>query len=39
MVPQEVLLEWFLKSFIAYIYKDVATSGVFLEEKAIFRAQ
>jgi hypothetical protein len=39
MVPPEFLLEWFLKSLLPYISKDVATSGVFSEEQAIFRAQ
>jgi hypothetical protein len=33
------LLEWFLKSLHAPISKDVATSGVFSEEEAIFKAQ
>lgn len=31
-VPPEFLLEWFLKSLLPYIPKDVATSGVFTEE-------
>jgi hypothetical protein len=39
MVPLNFLLEWFLKSLIPYISKDVETSGVFTEEHAIFRAQ
>ena len=38
-IPPTFLLEWFLKSFHALISKDVATSGVFNEEEAIFRAQ
>jgi hypothetical protein len=38
-VPPEFLLEWFLKSLLPYISKDVATSGVFSEEKVIFRVQ
>jgi hypothetical protein len=39
MVPPEFLLEWFLKSLLPYISKDVATSGVFSEEQAIFQVQ
>jgi hypothetical protein len=39
MVPSEFLLEWFLKSLLPYISKDVATSVVVTEEQAIFRAQ
>ena len=35
----EFLLEWFLKSLLPYIAKDVSTSGVQNEEQAIFRAQ
>jgi hypothetical protein len=31
-VPPEFLLEWFPKSLLPYILKDVTTSGVFLEE-------
>jgi hypothetical protein len=38
-VPPEFLLEWFLKSLLPYIYKDVMTSGVFMEEQVIFRVQ
>lgn len=38
-IPQEFLLEWFLKSLQPEISKDVSLSGVFTEEKAIFRAQ
>jgi hypothetical protein len=38
-VPPEFPLEWFLKSLLPYISKDVATSRVFIEEQAIFRAQ
>jgi hypothetical protein len=38
-IPSSFILEWFLKSFHAPISKDVATSGVFSEEEAIFRAQ
>jgi hypothetical protein len=39
MVPPYFLLEWFLKSLLMYILKDVVTLGVFLEEQAIFRVQ
>jgi hypothetical protein len=38
-VPPEFLLEWFLKSLVPQLSKDVATSGVFSEEDAIMRAQ
>ena len=35
----EFILEWFLKSLLPYIVKDVSTSGVQNEEQTIFRAQ
>ena len=35
----EFLLDWFLKSLLPYIAKDVSTSRVQNEEQAIFRAQ
>jgi hypothetical protein len=38
-VPPAFLLEWFLKSLVPQLSKDVATSGVFFEEDAIMRAQ
>jgi hypothetical protein len=38
-IPPAFLLEWFLKSLVPYLSKDVATSGVFFEEDAIMRAQ
>ena len=38
-IPLEFLLEWFLKSLLPYIRKDVSTSEVQNEEQAIFRAQ
>jgi hypothetical protein len=38
-VPPNFLLEWFLKSLVSVLSKDVATSGVFSEEEAITRAQ
>ena len=38
-IPPEFLLEWFLKSLLPYIAKDVSTSGVQNEEQAIFRVQ
>jgi hypothetical protein len=38
-VPPTFMLEWFLKSLVPQISKDVATSGVFSEEDAIMRAQ
>jgi hypothetical protein len=38
-VPQAFLLEWFLKSLVPQLSKDVTTSGVFSEKDAIMRAQ
>ena len=38
-IPPTFLLEWFLKSLVPHLSKDVATSGVFSEEDAIYRAQ
>jgi hypothetical protein len=38
-VPPAFLLEWFLKSLVPQLSKDVAISGVFSEEEAIMRAQ
>jgi hypothetical protein len=38
-IPPEFLLEWFLKSLLPYISKDVSTSGVTSEEEFIFKAQ
>ena len=38
-IPSEFLIEWFLKSLLPYIAKDVSTSGVQNEEQAIFRVQ
>ena len=38
-ISLEFLLEWFLKSLLPYIAKDVSTSGVQNEEHVIFRAQ
>ena len=38
-IPSKFLLEWFLKSLLPYISKDVSTSGVTNEEEAILRAQ
>jgi hypothetical protein len=38
-VPPAFLLEWFLKSLVPQLSKDVATSGVFSKEDAIMRAQ
>jgi len=37
-IPPKFLLEWFLKSLLPYISKDVSTSGVTNEEEAIFKA-
>jgi hypothetical protein len=36
-VPPAFLLEWFLKSLVPQLSKDVATLGVFFEEDAIMR--
>ena len=38
-IPSEFLVEWFLKSLLPYIAKDVSTSGVQNEDQAIFRVQ
>ena len=38
-IPPEFLLEWFLKSLLPYIYKDVSTLVVTTEEEAILRDQ
>jgi hypothetical protein len=38
-VPPSFLLEWFLKSLVPCISKDVATSRVFSEEEVIMRVQ
>jgi hypothetical protein len=38
-IPLAFLLEWFIKSLVPQLSKDVATSGVFSEEEAIMRAQ
>jgi hypothetical protein len=38
-IPPEFLLEWFLKSLLPYILKDVSTSRVTYEEEAILKAQ
>jgi hypothetical protein len=38
-IHPKFLLEWFLKSLLPYISKDVSTSGVTYEEEAIFKAQ
>jgi hypothetical protein len=38
-VPLAFLLEWFLKSLVPQLSKDVSISGVFSEEEGIMRAQ
>jgi hypothetical protein len=38
-VPPAFLLEWFLKSLVPQLSKDIATSRVFSEEDTIMRAQ
>jgi hypothetical protein len=38
-VPPAFMLEWFIKSLVPQLSKDVATSKVFFEEDAIMRAQ
>jgi hypothetical protein len=37
--PPSFFLEWFLKSLVPYVSKDIATSRLFLEEEEIMRAQ
>ena len=38
IIPPEFFLEWFLKSRLPYIYKDVFTLGVTTEEEEILKA-
>jgi ribosomal protein L44E len=38
-IPPAFLLEWFLKSLVPQLSKDVTMSGVFSEEDAIMRSQ
>jgi hypothetical protein len=38
-LPDQLLAEWFTKSFVKKIGKDIAMGGVVTEEKAISRAQ
>jgi hypothetical protein len=38
-VPPPFLLEWFLKSLVPHLSKDVTTSGVFSKEDTIMRVQ
>jgi hypothetical protein len=38
-IPPAFLLEWFLKSLVPQLSKDVATLGVFSEEDTIMRDQ
>jgi hypothetical protein len=38
-LPDQLLAEWFTKSFMNEIGKDIAMGGVFMEEQAISRAQ
>ena len=38
-IPPEFLLEWFLKSLLSYISKDVSTSGATIEDESIERDQ
>jgi hypothetical protein len=38
-IPPEFLLEWFLKSLLPYISKDVSTSRVSSQEEVVFKAQ
>ena len=37
-IPDEFLVDWFVKSLLPYTAKDVALSGVRTEEEAILRA-
>jgi len=38
-IPDQFLVDWFVKSLLPYIAKDVTLSGVTTEEEAIVRAQ
>ena len=38
-IPDQFLVDWFVKCLLPYIAKDVALSGVTTEEEAILRAQ
>ena len=38
-LPDQLLAEWFTKSFMNEIGKDIAMGGVVIEEQAIIRAQ
>jgi len=38
-IPLEFQLEWFRKSLFSYISKYVSTSGITIEEEAIFKSQ
>jgi hypothetical protein len=38
-IPPKFFLEWFLKSLLPYISKDVSTSRVTSEEEVIFKSQ
>jgi hypothetical protein len=38
-IPDQFLVDWFVKFLLPYIAKDVALSGVTTEEEAILRAQ
>ena len=38
-IPANFLLDWFLKSLLPYISKDVSTSGVTNEDESILRSQ
>ncbi len=37
-IPDEFLVDWFVKSLLPYIVKDVALSGVTIEEEAILKS-
>ena len=38
-IPPELILEWFLKSLLPYISKDVSTSAVTIEEEPILKSK
>jgi hypothetical protein len=38
-IPPYFLWEWFLKSLLPYIFKDVSTSKATFEEEVIFKSQ
>jgi hypothetical protein len=39
IIPDQLLVEWFTKSLLPSIARDVAMGGLVIEEEAIARAQ